>query len=117
MTKVSARVLFVLAAVGILCGPGSTAAAEGWKAGTARVAITPKQPTWMAGYGGRDRPSEGAVHDLWAKALVLEDGAARKAALITVDVCGIGRDLSLRIRDALRSRGIEHDRIVLACSH
>src|SRR4051794_40962120 len=113
MRRVSARALFVMAAVGILCGPGSTAAAEGWKAGTARVAITPKQPTWMAGYGGRDRPSEGAVHDLWAKALVLDDGSGRKAAIVTIDVCGIGRELSVRIRDALQSRlGIERDRVV-----
>ena len=29
----------------------------------------------MAGYGARNKPSEGAVHDLWAKALVLEDPA------------------------------------------
>src|SRR6478672_7693752 len=45
------------------------AAAEGWQAGTARAAITPRDSMWMAGYGSRNRPSEGAVHDLWAKAL------------------------------------------------
>ena len=59
---------------------------------------------WMAGYGARNKPSEGAVHDLWAKALVLEDPAGRKAALVTLDVCGIGRDLSLQIRKTLESR-------------
>ena len=55
----------------------------------------------MAGYGARDKPSEGAVHDLWAKALVLEDPAGRKAALVTLDLCGIGRDLSLPIRKSI----------------
>src|SRR4051812_42407237 len=90
----------------------------GWKAGTARVAITPKESMWMAGYGARNKPSEGAVHDLWAKALVLEDPSRRKAALVTLDVCGIGRELSNPIRDALKSRlGLERDRVVLACSH
>jgi hypothetical protein len=102
----------ILAAV-LLVAP-----ADGWKAGTARVAITPREPMWMAGYGARNKPSEGAVHDLWAKALVLEDQAGRKAALITLDVCGIGRDLSLQIRKTLESRlGLTRDRVVLACSH
>src|SRR5438477_1786199 len=77
---------------------------DGWKAGTARVAITPKESMWMAGYGARNKPSEGAVHDLWAKALVLEDPAGKKAALVTLDVCGIDRTLSLEIRKTLESR-------------
>src|SRR3954469_16214393 len=73
---------------------------------------------WMAGYSSRNKPSEGAVHDLWAKALVLEDPAGQKAALVTLDLCGIDRDLSIEIRDALKSRhGLGRDRVVLACSH
>lgn len=90
----------------------------GWQAGTAKAAITPKQPMWMSGYASRTRPSEGAVHDLWAKSLALQDPAGRRAVLITLDVCGIDRALSGRIRDALQSRhGLGRDRIVLACSH
>src|SRR4051794_39984084 len=91
---------------------------DGWKAGTARVAITPKESMWMAGYGARNKPSEGAIHDLWAKALVLEDPAGKKAAIVTLDICGIDRDLSLRIRKAIESQvGLTPDRVVLACSH
>ena len=45
-----------------------TAAESAWKAGTARAAITPKTPMWMSGYSSRTKPSQGAVHDLWAKA-------------------------------------------------
>lgn len=99
-------------------GQRSVGAAEGARAGTARVAITPKQPTWMAGYGSRTAPSEGAIHDLWAKALVLDDGSGPKAALVTLDLCGIGRALSLKIRDRLKAElGIERDHVVLSCSH
>ncbi|MHC5542327.1 neutral/alkaline non-lysosomal ceramidase N-terminal domain-containing protein, partial [Singulisphaera rosea] len=73
---------------------------------------------WMAGYGSRDHPSEGKVHDLWAKALVLDDPAGGKAALVTVDICGIGRDLSVRIRDTLKAKlGLSRERVVIACSH
>jgi neutral ceramidase len=96
----------------------SSADAAGWKAGAARVAITPKQPMWMAGYAARKTPSEGVLHDLWAKALVLEDPEGTRAALVTLDICGIGRPLSIEVRDRLKSDyGLARDRVVLACSH
>jgi neutral ceramidase len=106
-------------ALALLCVTGGRSAlAQGWKAGTARVEITPKEPTWMAGYGSRNKPSEGAFHDLWAKALLLEDPEGRKSLLVTLDLCGIGRELSLAIRSAIEERvGLTRDRIVLACSH
>src|SRR3954451_18479547 len=107
--------LVVILAAALSLAP---APSDGWKAGTARTAITPKEPTWMAGYGARDKPSEGAVHDLWAKALVLEDPSGGKAALVTLDLCGIGRELSVRVREDLKSRLVlDRDRVVLACSH
>jgi hypothetical protein len=93
-------------------------ALAGWQAGTAKVAITPKQSMWMSGYGARTKPSEGAVHDLWAKALAIKDPAGRTVLLVTLDLVGIDRQLSNRIRDTLQQRhGLGRDRIVLACSH
>jgi neutral ceramidase len=107
----------VVAAVGLGLLPG-VARADGWKAAAARAVITPARPTWMAGYASRDRPSEGAVHDLWARSLALEDPSGKKALLLTLDLCGIDRGLSLAIRDAIKARhGIPFDRIVVACSH
>src|SRR3954451_8349669 len=108
----SIRQALLLGSLAVLTVFNRPALSEGWKAGTARVAITPRESMWMAGYGARNKPSEGAVHDLWAKALVLEDPAGRKAALVTLDVCGIGRDLSLEIRTTLESRlGLGRDRV------
>ena len=99
-------------------GPAGPARDGSWHAGVAKVAITPREPTWMAGYGARDHPSEGAIHDLWAKALFLQDRGGRKALIVTLDLCGIGADVSNAVRDAARARfGLERDRIVLACSH
>jgi neutral ceramidase len=104
----------ILGAIALMPSPATAA----WKAGTGRVAITPKQSMWMAGYASRTKPSEGAIHDLWAKALAIEDPAGQRAILVALDVCGIDRALSNRVRDALKSRhGLERDRIVLACSH
>ena len=83
-----------------------------------RAVITPKTPMWMSGYAARNKPSQGVVHDLWAKALALEDPNGHRVILITLDVCGIGRDLSNRVRDAIEKRlGLERDEIVIACSH
>jgi neutral ceramidase len=97
---------------------GPTRAEAAWKAGTGRVVITPKQPMWMAGYASRTKPSEGAVHDLWAKALALEDPSGQRAILVTLEVCGIDRELSNRVRDTLKSRhGLDRDRVVIDCSH
>ena len=42
-----------------------------WKAGLAKVVITPEKPIWMSGYASRNKPSEGKIHDLYAKALAL----------------------------------------------
>jgi hypothetical protein len=95
-----------------------SAGAAGWQAGAARVSITPKEPMWMSGYAARDRPSEGAVHDLWAKALALQDPAGKKALIVTLDLCGIDRELSNSLRDAFREKyGLERDQVVLSCSH
>ena len=44
-----------------------------WKAGVATMVITPEQSIWLAGYAARKHPSDGMLHDIWAKALVLED--------------------------------------------
>ena len=43
-----------------------------WKAATDSVVITPDEPMWMAGYASRNKPSEGKVQDLFAKALAIE---------------------------------------------
>ena len=72
-----------------------------WNAGIARANITPEESMWMAGYAGRNRPADGALHDLWAKALVLEDIDGERAVLIITDLIGFRKSLSDRIRKRL----------------
>ena len=91
---------------------------SGWKAGVARKVITPEGPIWMSGYASRTRPSEGVRHDLWAKALVLEGSGGGLAVLVTLDLVGIDRTLSVEVRDDLNRRyGLDRARVTLACSH
>jgi len=97
---------------------GTTVADADWKAGTGRVVITPDKPLWMAGYGGRDHPVEGQLTDLWAKALVLEDGAGRRGVLVTLDLVGVGRSLSQSLCEQLAAtHGLQRSQIAICCSH
>lgn len=94
-------------------GPSS-----GWKAGVARVEITPGQQMWMAGFAARTGPSEGQLHTLWAKALALEDSGGRRVVLVTADLLGFPKAMSDRIRGRLKSEfGLERSQIALNASH
>src|SRR5439155_2419314 len=90
----------------------------GWKAGVSKVVITPRQPMWMSGYAGRDKPAEGKLHDLWTKALVLEDPEGHRIVLVSLDLVGISQRVSRAIRAELKDKyGLERASICLACSH
>jgi hypothetical protein len=89
-----------------------------WKAGAAKIAITPQQPLWLSGYAARTRPAEGKLQDLWVKALALEDGQGNVGLLVTLDLVGISRDVSLSIRTEITRRWhIPRANIFLAVSH
>src|SRR5262245_44081268 len=89
-----------------------------WKAGAAKVIITPDKALWMSGYGGRTKPAEGKETELWAKALVLEDARGKKAVLVTLDLVGIGRDLSVPLCKRIQEKyGLPREAIILSCSH
>ena len=89
-----------------------------WKAGVARVVITPEYPVWMAGYSSRTSPSDGKLHDLWAKALVLEDASGNRSLLVTMDLLSIPKDFSDEMRGWVKERyGLDNARIILSTSH
>jgi hypothetical protein len=74
---------------------GSLYAAEPatFKAGVATSVITPKEPLWMAGYASRTKPAEEKQHDLYVKAVALEDALGGRLVLVTSDLIGIPRSL------------------------
>lgn len=90
----------------------------GWKAGVAKVAITPEQDMWMAGFASRTHPSEGKLHDLWAKALALEDAKGKKSVLVTLDLLGLPKKLSDDIRTQIKTKyALNKEDIILNSSH
>ncbi|MGV3640799.1 MAG: neutral/alkaline non-lysosomal ceramidase N-terminal domain-containing protein [Adhaeribacter sp.] len=99
-----------------LCAFGQTK--TGWRAGVARVNITPKQAMWMAGFASRETPSEGTRHALWGKALALEDASGKQAVLVTLDLLGLPKAVSDHIRQGVEARyQLSKAQILLNSSH
>lgn len=89
-----------------------------WKAGTAKAVITPQRMIWMAGYGSRDKPAEGTLHDLWIKALAIEDADGRRAVVLTADLVGIPQSVYEHVCAKLKEKlGLERSGIMLTSSH
>lgn len=89
-----------------------------WKAGTAKVKITPQQPLWLAGYASRDHAAEGTLHDLWVKVLALEAPDGQRAVIVTSDLLGFPQAIAARICQELPTQcGLARSQIMLTSSH
>ena len=112
--------LLLLLSVCCLCATSVSAedAATVWKAGSAAVKITPDGPMWMAGYASRDKPSDGVAQDLFAKALVLQDGAGVTAVIVTLDLISVPSSLRTQVSQQLAQDYRWPDSALLMnCSH
>ncbi|MDI9585443.1 MAG: neutral/alkaline non-lysosomal ceramidase N-terminal domain-containing protein, partial [Acidobacteriota bacterium] len=87
------------------------------QAGIATVDITPPVGTWLAGFAGRHKGSEGIHDPLRARALVLDDGDTR-LLIITCDILSLAYpfidDLKARIE---AESGLPPERVMVNCSH
>jgi neutral ceramidase len=110
---------FVVSAISLHLASGVLGAGEkSWRVGIAKAEITPESPMYMAGFGGRDKAAEGTLHDIWVKALALEDANGYRGVVITCDVCGVSKKTYEKICDELKKRcGLERSQILLTYSH
>ena len=109
-----------LVSMAVLLPSSLAAGAEepSWSVGTARVKITPEKPLWLAGYGHRDRPAEGTLHELWVKVLALQAPDGKRAVLVTSDLLGFPQGMAATICDELQHRCcLERSQIMLTSSH
>lgn len=91
---------------------------SGFKAGVAVRVITPEEPHWMAGYGGRTKPAETKQHELFVKALAIEDAGGDRVVVLSSDLVGIHRTLSQAVADEVRKQtGLPRARLMFTCSH
>ena len=88
-----------------------------WKAGVARTVVTPAKSMWMAGYASRNKPSEGKVHDLFAKALALENGDKR-LVIVTLDLISVPRPIRDTLEKAVKQNyDLPASSLMINCSH
>lgn len=88
------------------------------KAGIGRKVITPRTPIWLSGYAARTSPSNGVLHDLWAKALVLGDDRKTDLIIVTLDIIGLSHELSIDIANRVTEKyGVERSQVLLNTSH
>ncbi|HZZ82060.1 MAG TPA: neutral/alkaline non-lysosomal ceramidase N-terminal domain-containing protein [Gemmataceae bacterium] len=88
-----------------------------WKAGIAKAVVTPEKSVWLAGYGSK-RPPDGKLHDLWMKALALEDDKGRRAVLVTSDFQGVPKSMSDRVFAELSKKfGLHRHQVLVTFSH
>ena len=111
-------VCMYLAASGAAPAAGATQSPAVWKAGVATVVITPEQPIWMAGYAARNKPSEGKVHELQAKALALEDAQGARLVIVTADLIGFPREFRDQLEKEVGERyKLSRESLLLNPSH
>ncbi len=96
--------LFVVAVFWSGCASVTPSVRTGWRAGLGREKITPTDALWMTGYASRDHPAEGTAQDLWVKALAISDPAGNRAVLLTLDLCGVTREISDRVATEIMRR-------------
>lgn len=118
MNRRNAIALAALALVALPLIGNLQADPPGWKAGVAKVNITPEKPLWLAGYSSRTRAAEGTVHALWIKVLALEAPNRQRAVIVTSDLLGFPKAMADKICEGLhRQCGLERAEIMLTCSH
>ncbi len=89
-----------------------------WQAGFDKVVITPDEPIWMDGYGGRSKPAEGKIHDLYAKAAALRDPSGKLVVFVSTDLIGVPIKMTRLIAAQMKQRhGLEREDIMITCSH
>jgi hypothetical protein len=93
-------------------------AAADYKAGVSRVIITPDKPIYLSGYANRTHASEGKVHDLWAKALAIEDRKGGRVVILSTDLVGLPRGITDVVgARALKEYNLDRARLVINSSH
>src|SRR5437773_2429653 len=106
------RILSTLLCLSVFgCATSSSSPGIPLKVGTAKVVITPPEPMRLAGYGARNRPSEGVAADLYARALAIDDGSS-KTVIVTADIIAFGPVTGRAIKAEARKRfGLPEERV------
>jgi hypothetical protein len=90
----------------------------GWKAGFARVNITPQEPIFLLGYSTRKGPFEGVETPLHAKALALQDAEGNCGVIVSTDLVGVQDPVFGPVCERIEEEtGLKRNQILLNASH
>lgn len=90
---------------------------QSMQVGIAKINITPTAPAFLTGYANRDKPAEGVLHDLWAKALVISN-RNEKLIVVTTDLLGLSHQVSTEVAEQVMKKwGIERRQLLFNSSH
>lgn len=120
----SARLFLTLLTASTALPTKFNAATEGkidvdtWLVGLAEAKITPSDPVVMGGFASRRKVFDGVIHDLWVKAMAIEDRSGHRAVLITCDFIGLRAvNADPVCMDIMARTGLKRDQILLNNSH
>jgi hypothetical protein len=89
-----------------------------FRAGVARVRITPPAPFWLSGYASRTNPAPTVRSELWAKALAIEDASGNRAVLVTTDLIGLPAEIAEAAAQRVGSaHGLARGQLLFNSSH
>lgn len=89
----------------------------GIQAGSSSINITPEVPLPMSGYAGRKQPSSGVHDELFARAMVFDNGK-EQACIIQADLIGFSHEFSDKITLKIEEKtGIPKSNIMLIAVH
>ncbi|MCE9531212.1 MAG: neutral/alkaline non-lysosomal ceramidase N-terminal domain-containing protein, partial [Planctomycetes bacterium] len=104
-------------AISIFTTDRTLAAEPTWKAGVSKAVVTPETSVWLAGYGSKRAP-DGKLHDIWMKALALEDTEGHRVVLVTSDFQGVPKEMSDRVFERLLKKyKLERHQVMITFSH
>jgi hypothetical protein len=97
---------------------GAALPAAEFRAGVAKLDVTPEGPIWMSGYASREKPSEGVLQDLYVRALALEDNSGNRVVIVTADLIGIPRVMADEVcARAAKHYDLDRSQILINASH
>ncbi len=86
----------------------------GWQVGVSVKDITPEEPIWLHGWGGREKPADEASHPIYIKTAAFRDEAGETAVIVTSDLLGFSKEMSDAMADKV---GLERRNLILNASH
>ncbi len=87
------------------------------KAGCAKIDITPPVGVWLSGYGHRNKPSDDILDELYARALVLDNGRD-KIAIVSTDLLWVPLDITNEVRKQVKVKiGIPEKNVLVCATH